>query len=431
MSHISPMNTVTGTMNLPLVVAALTSVGLHSLIWFYQPVVPMADKTTAASDRRSVRVVQLTPQEILRLPEYAQQTTQPTLPLPQIQTPANLLPSLPQAQSEITLPPPPSFPIYNPNPSPSTPAPTQSSKTPTSRRRDRTTIPKSPQQSTKNKPKNNQTSQNQKPETKGNITLGQLNLGSQFPTQQRTSSQPQQTNQSQQNSQTSSGEFGETYQRFLAQQNLASTSQTTQSRQTETTNQDNQNQNNESTAGTLTDKIRLQRNLVAGARSEQDQRSNDVAATGSQNRNNSSNNRNQADEEARIKVVYGYNAANTSIPQGLANYEEWLKEKSKKYQGRLNTKRVPITDSIRSSFDIKVPDVTPAGIAVLVDPEGKILETEIIRSTGYKQLNELAIAQIKKRSFPATGKYEAYHYFIEVDQKDLPTASDAANRSTN
>ena len=62
MSHISPINTLTGSINLPLVVAALTSVGLHSLIWFYQPLVPMADKpTAAASDRRSVRVVQLTP----------------------------------------------------------------------------------------------------------------------------------------------------------------------------------------------------------------------------------------------------------------------------------------------------------------------------------------------------------------------------------
>lgn len=421
------MNPLIGNMNLPLVVAALTSVGLHSLIWFYQPLVPMADKATAASDRRSVRVVQLTPEEILRLPEYAQQRTQTTLPnLPQQQIPTNLLPSLPQAKSEITLPPPPSFPIYNPNPS--TASPTPESKTPTSRRRTRTTVPKSPQDSAKNNRRNNQSSRNQKPETNEKITLDQLNIGSQSQTQDRTSSQSPQTNQSQQNSQTTGGEFGDTYQRFLAQQNLDSTSQTTQSRQGETQSQNNQSQNNQQTIGELLDRNQLQRDLVAGANNDRPQNRNEENTTRAQNRNNLRNNRNPADEEARIKVVYGYNIANTSIPQGLANYEQWRTEKIKKYGGRLNSKRTPITDSIRSPFDIKVPDVTPAGIAVLVDPEGKIVETELIRSTGYKQLNDLAIAQMKKRSFSATGKYEAYHYFIEVDQKDLPNASDAASR---
>ncbi|MBE9229592.1 hypothetical protein IQ264_29735 [Phormidium sp. LEGE 05292] len=427
MSHISPINPLTGTLNLPLVVAALTSVGLHSLIWFYQPLVPMADKATAASDRRSVRVVQLTPEEILRLPEYAQQRTQTTLPnLPPGQVPTNLLPSLPQAKSEITLPPPPSFPIYNPNPS--LPSPTPEPKTPTSRRRTRTTVPKSPQDSAKNNRRNNQSSRNQKPETTEKITLDQLNLGSRSQTQDRTSSQSPQTNQSLQNSQTSGGQFGDTYQRFLAQQNLDSTSQSTQSRQDETQSQNNQSQNNQQTIGELLDRNQLQRDLVAGANNDRPQNRNEENTTRAQNRNNLRNNRNPADEEARIKVVYGYNVANTSIPQGLANYEQWRTEKIKKYGGRLNSKRPPITDSIRSPFDIKVPDVTPAGIAVLVDPEGKIVETELIRSTGYKQLNDLAIAQMKKRSFSATGKYEAYHYFIEVDQKDLPNASDAASR---
>lgn len=421
------MNPLIGNMNLPLVVAALTSVGLHSLIWFYQPLVPMADKATAASDRRSVRVVQLTPEEILRLPEYAQQRTQPTLPLPQQQIPTNLLPSLPEAKSEITLPPPPSFPIYNPNPS--TPAPTPESKTPTSSRRTRTTVPKSPQNSAKNNRRNNQSSRNQKPETNEKITLEQLNIGSQSQTQDRTSSQSPQTNQSQPNSQTSGGQFGDTYQRFLAQQNLDTNSQTTQSRQGETQNQNNQSQNNQQTIGELLDRNQLQRDLVADTTNVQPQNRNEENTTRAQNRNNLRNNRNPADEEARrIKVIYGYNVTNTSIPQGLVNYEQWRTEKIKKYGVRLNSKRPPITDSIRSPFDIKVPDVTPAGIAVLVDPEGKIVETELIRSTGYKQINDLAIAQMKKRSFSATGKYEAYHYFIEVDQKDLPNASDAASR---
>jgi hypothetical protein len=430
------MNTVTGTMNLPLVMAALTSVGLHSLIWFYPPVVPMADKTTAAaSDRRSVRVVQLTPEEILRLPEYAQQTTQPTLPLPQTQTPTNLLPSLPQAQSEITLPPPPSFPIYNPNPSPSTPAPTPKSKAPTSRRRTPTTVPKSPQSSARNNQRsnqrNNQTSQNQKPETNEKLTLEQLNLEAQLPTQNNTSTQSPQTNQSQQNSQTSGGEFMRVFERYLAEQNNGTTSETTQTPETETQSQNNQNQNSEQTIGELLDRNRLQPGLGAGAINNQTENRTEENTTRTENRNNARNNsNNQIIAEARLQAVYGYNAANTTIPQGIANYRQWLEEKlkNKRYAGKLNTERQPITDTIRSPFDVKLPDVTPAGIAVLVDPTGKIVgEPELTRSTGYPQLNKLAIEQIKKRSFPETGKYEVYSYLIEVEQKNLPDPAGTGN----
>ena len=376
MSHISPINTLTGSINLPLVVAALTSVGLHSLIWFYQPLVPMADKpTAAASDRRSVRVVQLTPEEILRLPQYAQQTTQPTLPsLPQAQIPTNLLPNLPEAKSEITLPPPPSFPIYNPNPS--TPSSTPESKTSTSRRRNRTTVPKSPQDAAKK----NQSSRNQKPESNQKLTIDQLNLGSQS------------QSQSQENNQTSGGQFTRVFEQYMAAQNLGNDAQNTQIPETETQNQGNQNR--EQTTGTLVDRQGLLRGLVGDTTSNQNQNRTQ------ENTNNRRNNRNQADEEARIKAVYGYNVANTTIPQGIANYRQWLDEKikNKKYAGKLNTERQPINDKIRSPFDVKLPDVTPAVIVVLVDPEGKIVgEPELTRSTGYSQLNRLAIEQVKKR----------------------------------
>ncbi|MGA9379405.1 MAG: hypothetical protein WBV73_11615 [Phormidium sp.] len=410
MSHISPMNTLTETINLPLVVATLTSVGLHSLFWFYQPVVPMADKATAAaSDRPSVRVVQLTPEEILRLPQYAQQT-QPTLPnLPQGQIPTNLLPNLPEAKSEITLPPPPSFPIYNPNPS--IPSPTPESKTSTSGRRNRTTVPKSPQASARN----NQTSQNQKPETNEKLTLDQLNLGVQSQTEERTNSQSPRTNQSQKNSQTSGGEFMRVFEQYLAEQNNGTSPQNPQIPETETQNQGNQN--SEQTTGTLLDRQPLLPGLAWGTNNNQNLNRNQ------ENTNNRRNNRNQVDQEARLKAVYGYNAANTTIPQGIANYRQWLDEKikNKKYAGKLNTERQPISDKIRSPFEVKLPDVTPAGIAVLVDPEGKIVgEPGLTRSTGYSQLNKMAIEQVKKRAFPETGKYEVYHYLIEVDQKDLP-----------
>ena len=420
------MNTLTETMNLPLIVAALTSVGLHSIIWFYQPVVPMADKAKAESDRRSVRVVQLSPEEILRLPEYAQQRTQPTLPSLPDQIPTNLLPNLPKAKSEITLPPPPSFPIYNPNPG--TTAPTPEAKTPTSRNRTRTTVPKSPQNTARNNRNNNQASRNQKPETNEKITLDQLNFGLQFQSPDSTNNQSSQSNQSEQNNQGSRGEFGATYQRFLAQQNSNSTSESTQSSLGETQNQSSQN--NEQTAGTLLDRNQLQRNLVGGATDNQDPKRSEENTTRTENRNNLRNNQNQRVAEARLKAVYGYNAANTGIPQGIANYRQWLDEKikNKKYAGKLNIKREPITDSIRSPFNVQLPEVTPAGIAVLVDPTGKIVgEPELTRSTGYPELNKLAIEKIKKISFPGTGKYEVYPYLIDVDQKNLPNPAGTGN----
>lgn len=428
MSHISPMSTLSETMNLPLVVAALTSVGLHSLFWFYQPVVPMADKpTAAASDRPSVKVVQLTPEEILRLPQYAQQRTQPTLPVAPGQIPTNLLPSLPEAKSEITLPPPPSFPIYNPNPS--TPAPTPESKTPTSRRQ--TTVPKSPQASASPKPRNNQSSPPQKPETEENLTVDQLNLALQFPNQEATSNQSQPTKKPQPNPQTSSGEFWETYQRYLAQQNLDTTSPNTQTPPAEIEIPPNQNQTRENTAGDVVGRSGLKPGLVGGGTTDnRNQNRTEENQTRTENRNNARNNRNQVVAEARLKAVYGYNPANTRPLEGIDNFERWLDntKKNQKCAGRLNIEREPIRDSIRSPFEMKLPDVSPAAIAVLVDPEGKIInEPGLILSTGYPGLNKLAIEQVKKRSFNAAGKCEVYQYSINVDQKDLPTAAGAAN----
>ncbi|MFB2836336.1 energy transducer TonB [Floridanema evergladense] len=448
MSHLSPINTITGTLNLPLVVAALTSVGLHSLFWFYQPVVPMADKPTAvASDRRSVRVVQLTPEEILRLPEYAQQRTQPTLPLPQEQTPVNLLPSLPQAKSEVTLPAPPSFPIYNPNPSPPLPTPevkTPEVKTPTSRRRDRTTVPKSPQETVKNNRRNNQSSRIKQPQIDEKITSRQSNLDSPSPTQKRAEIQLQQRNQSQPDRGMSVSQFEDSYnsyKRYLAQQqqNLnttqsaqsAQSTQTTQSSQRRTQVRGNQNRNrNNETTGELLDRNPLQPNLVGGETSTQSQSQNrdDISLADLQSRNNLRNDINQEDVEARIKVSYGYDATNTRELDANATFNDWWKDKVRQYSNRLNAPKKPFDDTVRSSFKIKLPSVSQAGIAVLVDPEGKILETKLIQSTGYNQLNDLAIDQVKKRDFPASGKYEIYQYRFAIDQKDLPTASEAANR---
>ncbi|HAX76321.1 MAG TPA: hypothetical protein DCY88_10895 [Cyanobacteria bacterium UBA11372] len=84
--------------------------------------------------------------------------------------------------------------------------------------------------------------------------------------------------------------------------------------------------------------------------------------------------------------------------------------------------RPPIPYSIISPVNEKLPDTTPAGVAVLVSPSGKITgEPELIRSTGYPKLNQAAIEDIKQRSFPATGEYVAYQYRIEIESNKLPS----------
>ncbi|MFB2936539.1 hypothetical protein ACE1B6_14915 [Aerosakkonemataceae cyanobacterium BLCC-F154] len=382
MSDISRMSTLSETMNLPLVVAALTSVGLHSLFWFYQPVVPMADKpTVAASDRRSVKVVQLTPEEILRLPEYAQQRTQPTLPLPPGQIPTNLLPSLPEAKSEITLPPPPSFPIYNSNPSPTTPSATPSAtpetKTPSSRRRSQTTVPKSPQETPKNNRRNTETSRKQKPETNRNINNDDLKPETSSVQETRNTQLPPPI-ETQKNPPTSSGEFMSVYQQFLAR--LDSSDSPTDIPNNPTP---------------LSDLPPVKPRVLP----------------------NSDTN------------TYAYNKRDTTVAEGQTNYLNWWKTQKESYGESLLPGMEKVPDTIRSPLKEKLPNVGIAGIAVLVDiSKGKIVgEPKLTRSTGYQKFDDLAIENVKKRDFPTNSevkryKYKVYHYEIEINQDNLPPA---------
>jgi len=420
------------TINLPLMMAAVTSVGIHTMLWFYQPVLPMSDKSAAINARRNVRVVQLRPDEILRLPEYAQQTQQPTLPsLPQVQTPPTLLPNLPQAKSEVTLPAPPSFPIYNPAAPQVTPEPQIRS----SRRRPQTTVPASPnQRSTKRKTAKNQSSRSPQSQTQTKndpLTIDQLSLlESQTKGKPETPQSPP-TTQSQQSSQTSGGDFSRVFEQHRSQQNSTpqnSTPQNSLPQTQDTTSSSSQTRPGENLPN-ITDPMRLPPGSATGANSNKKPAQSDEKKSQSRSSNNgtespTTTNNNQLEGEANVKAVYGYNATGTTIAEGIQSYRLWLGRQIDRYLDNLNAKRPPIPDSIPSPFKVKLPDVTLAGIAVLVNPEGKIVgEPKLTLSTGYKQLNDLAIEKVKKISFDKTGKYEIYQYMIEINQKDLPPAT--------
>ncbi|MFB2977614.1 hypothetical protein [Microseira sp. BLCC-F43] len=125
-------------------------------------------------------------------------------------------------------------------------------------------------------------------------------------------------------------------------------------------------------------------------------------------------------QDSWLKSRYGYNQAGTTEAEEREKLDAWLRN-NKRFSRRI-IPRPPIPHSIASPVGEKLPDTTPAGVAVLVSPRGKITgEPELIRSTGYPKLNQAAIEDIKQRSFPATGEYVAYQYRVEIESNKLPS----------
>lgn len=473
MSQVSRVNILSdAAVNLPTVLAAVTSVGLHALVWAYQPALPMSDKL-AANDRRNVKVVRLTPDEMLRLPQYAQ--AQPSLPMPQLSIPpTNVLPNLPKAESNISLPPPPSSPIYNPNPPVSQ---FSSGLGAESSRRSQNTIPASPNQlpkprATKGKTQVQETQQSS-PSTIGQFsrvleshqkaesTTNQLSqvqeklqqTGKAASTQTQQSSEeasrqskrsPQrqtseeanrQSKRSQPSPQTTGsidGELMRVFEESRTQQNLGTPTPPT--RQTQNTPRSNGRK--EQTAGRLTQGMQpglippaTDSQVASDTQTENSDTGNSLAqlqAHGMNSDSDRSSSNGQLVGEARIKARYGYDVTGTTVREGIANYQLWLDKRIDRYS-KLNQRR-PVPDSVRSPFEVKLPDVTPASVVVLVGPDGKIVgEPELVRRTGYSKLDRLVLDNIKKRSFPESGKYEVYQYLFEIDEKGLPSANGASS----
>jgi hypothetical protein len=117
-------------------------------------------------------------------------------------------------------------------------------------------------------------------------------------------------------------------------------------------------------------------------------------------------------ENALVKSRLGYNPTGTTEAEAAEKLAAWLK-KNRRLTRNIELRR-PIPQKILSPIGDKLPDATPIEIAVLVNPKGKIVGgPELIRSSGYEKLNSAALADVKKRSFPPTGKHSVYQYRIE------------------
>ncbi len=116
MSYASLVKTLPGTWRSSTSLAALASLGIHGLLFAVLPVLPFESKSLDSQSRRTVGLIELTPNEQSRLPQVS--TSQVTLPpfamqpsvLPPLPPPPpfqlGVLPPLPPPSSQIAVLPP-------------------------------------------------------------------------------------------------------------------------------------------------------------------------------------------------------------------------------------------------------------------------------------------------------------------------------------
>lgn len=125
----------------------------------------------------------------------------------------------------------------------------------------------------------------------------------------------------------------------------------------------------------------------------------------------------------QIKAVYGYSADGTTMQDVRTNLISFF-DKIRQFAGeQKNLDQDKISLRIVSPIKQKLPDVTPAGVALLIDENGNLsTDPMLTRSTGYSALNDAAIKaaieDVKKRSFPPAGQKKIYQYEIEIDQNN-------------
>ncbi len=102
MSYASPIKSLPETFRSSTSLAILASLGVHGLLWVVLPVIPFSSKLVEPDSRRTVGLVELTPDEQSRLPQVS--TSPPSLP-PFGMEPSGL-PTLPPAPDANLLQPP-------------------------------------------------------------------------------------------------------------------------------------------------------------------------------------------------------------------------------------------------------------------------------------------------------------------------------------
>ncbi|HAX76320.1 MAG TPA: hypothetical protein DCY88_10890 [Cyanobacteria bacterium UBA11372] len=124
-----------------------------------------------------------------------------------------------------------------------------------------------------------------------------------------------------------------------------------------------------------------------------------------------------------LKRIYSYNADGTTVEALRTNLITFY-QKIQQFAGeQKNWNQEKISLRLGSPIKQNLPDVTPAGVALLIDENGNLSTDPLLtRSTGYPALNEAAIKaaidDVKKRSFAPAGEKKIYQYEIEIEQNN-------------
>jgi hypothetical protein len=131
----------------------------------------------------------------------------------------------------------------------------------------------------------------------------------------------------------------------------------------------------------------------------------------------------QTQKSEKLKAVYGYSADGTTLEALRTNLITFYQKIQQLAGDQKNWNQEKISIRLVSPIKQKLPDVTPAGVALLIDENGNLSTDPLLtRSTGYPALNEAAIKaaidDVKKRSFPPAGEKKIYQYEIEIEQNN-------------
>ncbi|HEY9850504.1 MAG TPA: energy transducer TonB [Leptolyngbyaceae cyanobacterium] len=433
------------TINLPTLLATAISVGLHGLIWVVEPT--LSSSKSSSSEQRTVGVVQLTPSEMSRLPEYS--LARSYLPNVSVPPPTNILPPLPSLSTY-----PPGLPLIPPNPND---VPVKQSPSANGvRGRAQVTVPGTPELSSQDRPKPSADSSRNRSTTDD----------SGKPLQSESSLSPK--------AQLGSDGLKESIERYLAEQDSRNpkTNTSTGNEDGKKPLQTNNEQPDNIAPASLTEdgkkptRTNNQRSPV-NQNGEKPTRSSDRPSSGrlplgvtegmlpetasvsgstrteSMTTETGNNTLSPENLQAHLPHFYPKPSASGSTPENTTSsgsrsltenqknalafgtLSTWLEDRRKQFSRELMPTPMPDRVFVKSPLKVKLPDVTVASVIILVNPEGKkIGDAELIRSTGDSRLDRTAIDNIQKRSsLPPTGKYEAYLYQIEIDQDGLPAAT--------
>lgn len=126
-----------------------------------------------------------------------------------------------------------------------------------------------------------------------------------------------------------------------------------------------------------------------------------------------------AAEYAQLRELYSYNPENTSGEAASQNMEDWVASLPPEVsEGENLNVNEPIDLTIEYPLRACLPGQEPrnASIGVVADADGELLaEPQLLRSTGYKGLNEDALQAVQSYDIPAAEGPRAYTFRVNVD----------------